>query len=248
MNAFEKHGIKHLSPSSLALYKAEPAFWCGRYLLGWKDEGGPKMWVGNAVEAGLHAFLHGWGDEDCKSRAMTEFESKALGVSDEPTDAARAEIVPMLEQAMTILAKDKDSKPLYQVPVKHWVEGLEVPIIGYLDFAFPDGVLDLKTTRALPSKPKADHAAQVAFYCKARDCANGSLLYVTTKKGAVYALSPDDLDRAYGSLIVAARAIQTLLRNSPTKQEAMRTFAPDFESFYWSESTLKQATDFWRPL
>ncbi len=120
--------------------------------------------------------------------------------------------------------------------------------MGYLDWAFPDGILDLKTTRALPSKPKADHAAQVGFYCKARSCASGSLLYVTTKKSALYNLSPDDLERGYQSLVVAAKAIQTLLKNSPTKQEAMRTFAPDFESFYWSEQTVKQANDFWRPL
>lgn len=248
MSPFERHGITHLSPSSLAIYKQEPAFWCGRYLLGWKDEGGPKMWVGNAVEAGLHSFLHGWSVEECLARAMTEFENKAMGVSDEAHDAARAEIGPMLEQAMSILSKDKDSKPLYQVPVKHFVEGLEVPIIGYLDFAFPDGILDLKTTRALPGKPKADHAAQVAFYCKARETVSGSLLYATTKKGALYSLSPDDIEAGYRSLIVAAKAVQNLLKNSPTKQDAMRTFAPDFESFYWSEQTVKQATDFWRPL
>lgn len=248
MNPFERHGIKHLSPSSLALYRQEPAFWCGRYLLGWKDEGGPKMWVGNAVEAGLHAFLHGQEMEACYQVARDNFELKALGVSDEAHDACREEIIPMLQQATAILSKDKDSKPLYQVAVKHWVEGLGVPIIGYLDFVFPDGILDLKTTRSLPSKPKSDHAAQVGFYCKARDCASGSLLYVTTKKGALYNLSPEDLETGYRSLIVAAKAVKTLLTNSPTKQDAIRTFAPDFESFYWSESTLKQAQEIWRPL
>lgn len=248
MNPFARHGIKHLSPSSLALYRQEPAFWCGRYLMGWKDEGGPKMWVGNAVETGLHAFLHGLPADECRVRAMDAFEINAQGVQDEAHDTARAEIVPMLEQAMAVLSKDAGSKPLYQVPVKHFVEGLEVPIVGYLDWSFPDGILDLKTTRALPSKPKADHAAQVAFYCKARSVDSGSLLYVTTKKGALYNLSPEDIETGYRSLIVAARAVQNLLKHSPTKQDAMRTFAPDFESFYWSEQTVKQAIDFWRPL
>jgi hypothetical protein len=248
MNPFQRHGITHLSPSSLALYKQEPAFWCGRYLLGWKDEGGPKMWVGNAVEAGLHAFLHGHEVEACRQIARDNFEQKALGIRDDEHDAAREEVPLMLTQAITIMAKDKDSKPLYQIKCQHFVDGLEVPIVGFLDWAFPDGILDLKTTRALPSKPKADHAAQVGFYCKSRNVDSGSLLYVTTKKGALYNLSPEDIEKGYQSLIVAARAVQTLLRNAPTKQDAARTFAPDFESFYWSEQTVKQAIDFWRPL
>jgi hypothetical protein len=243
MNPFERHGIKHLSPSSIALYRQEPALWCGRYLLGWRDDAGPRAWVGNAVEAGLHAFLHGYPPEESYARALQEFENKAQGVSDEEHDAARAEIWPMLEQAIAQLAKHKDSKPLYQVPVRHFIEGLEVPILGYLDFSFPDGILDLKTTRALPSKPKTDHAAQVAFYCKARDCASGSLLYVTTKKGAIYSLSHEDIEAGYQSLIMGAKAVRTLLRNSPTKQEAIRTFAPDFDSFYWSDATRKMALE-----
>ncbi len=247
MNAFEKHGIKHLSPSSLALYRNEPAFWCGKYLLGWKDEGGPKMWVGNAVEAGLHAFLHGHETDECRKIAMDNFELKAQGVADEEHDAAREEIPLMLAQAVTILAKDKDSKPLYQVAVKQWIDGIDVPVIGYIDFIFPDGILDLKTTRALPSKPKADHASQVAFYCKAKPVDSGSLLYVTTKKGALYNLSPADIEHGYQSMVTAARAVKTLLTNSPTKRDAMQTFAPDFESFYWKPDLIKLAIEAWRP-
>jgi hypothetical protein len=244
MNPFERHGIKHLSPSSLALYKAEPAFWCGRYLLGWKDEGGPKMWVGNAVEAGLHAFLHGQEVPACHQIAKDSFEQKALGVRDDEHDAAREEIPLMLAQAITILMKEKDSKPLFQVAVKHWVDGLDVPIVGYLDWQFVGGgILDLKTTRAIPSKPRSDHAAQVGFYCKARDCASGTLLYVSTKKGVLYDLTPDDLEAGYRSLIVAAKAVKTLLTNAPTKQDALRTFAPDFDSFYWSDATRKMALE-----
>jgi hypothetical protein len=128
--------------------------------------------------------------------------------------------------------------------VKHWVDGLDVPIVGYLDWQFVGGgILDLKTTRAIPSKPRSDHAAQVGFYCKARDCASGSLLYVSTKKGALYELTPDDLEAGYRSLIVAAKAVKMLLTNAPTKQDALRTFAPDFDSFYWSDATRKMALE-----
>ena len=52
MNAFERHGIKHLSASSLGLYRDQPAAWVCRYLLRVKDEAGPSAWRGSATEAG----------------------------------------------------------------------------------------------------------------------------------------------------------------------------------------------------
>jgi hypothetical protein len=244
MNHFQRHGITHLSPSSLALYRQQPSLWCGRYLMGWKDAGGAKMWVGNAVEAGLKAWLHGTPETEARVIAMQRFELEAQGEASEECEAARAEIAPMLSRAIEQIEPRWNSKPLCQVACKFFADGIEVPVVGYLDFAFDDGVvLDLKTTRALPSKPKTDHAAQVAFYCKARNTDQGSLLYCTTKKGALYPLSADDIEAGYRSLIVAARAIQTLLRNSPTKQDALRTFAPDFDSFYWSDATRKMALE-----
>ena len=57
MNPFEKHGIKHLSASSLNMYAEQPAFWSLKYLLGFKEEGNAKMWCGSAVEAGLDLWL-----------------------------------------------------------------------------------------------------------------------------------------------------------------------------------------------
>jgi hypothetical protein len=244
MNAFERHGIKHLSPSSLALYRQQPSLWCGRYLMGWKDEAGAKMWVGNAVESGLKAWLHGTPEGDARQIAMQVFEQQAQGEVSNDIETGRTEIGPMLSRAIEQIEPRWNSKPLCQVACRHFVDGIEVPLVGYLDFAFDDGIiLDLKTTRALPSKPKTDHAAQVAFYCKARNAGQGSLLYCTTKKGALYGLSPDDIDAGYRSLIMAAKAVRTLLQNSPTKQDALRTFAPDFDSFYWSDATRKMALE-----
>jgi hypothetical protein len=40
-NAFERHGIRNLSPSSLGLYRHSAALWVLRYLYGIKDEAGP---------------------------------------------------------------------------------------------------------------------------------------------------------------------------------------------------------------
>src|SRR5258708_22734871 len=54
---FDRHGITHLSPSSLALYRAAPALWGLRYLFGVRDETGAFAARGKAVEAALAASV-----------------------------------------------------------------------------------------------------------------------------------------------------------------------------------------------
>ena len=56
---FERHGIDHLSPSSLRLWRDAPAVWIGKYLLRAPDEVGPGAWRGKAVEAGVDQLLYG---------------------------------------------------------------------------------------------------------------------------------------------------------------------------------------------
>ena len=58
-NPFETHGIKHLSPSSLNMWRNSPGIWTLKYLLRLDDGGSPAMWRGSAVEAGLAAMLRG---------------------------------------------------------------------------------------------------------------------------------------------------------------------------------------------
>jgi hypothetical protein len=247
VNPFERHAIKHLSPSNLATYRQEPAYWVAKYLFGLKDEGGAKMWVGNAVEAGLKAWLHGTPEQDARQIAMQIFEQNAQGEVSNDCEAGRAEIGPMLSRAIEKVEKRWDSKPLCQVACRYFVDGLEVPIIGYLDFAFDDGlILDLKTTRRMPSEPKPDHAAQVAFYCKSRNGGTGQLLYATTKRSELYTLSPEQIDASFAELVSAARAVRNLLRLMPTKEDAASMFAPNYDHYFWSDKLKESASRIWK--
>ena len=247
MNPFERHAIKHLSPSNLAAYRQEPAYWVAKYLFGLKDEGGPKMWVGNAVEAGLKAMLHGQTPDEAKAIAMDAFEVAAQGEASDECEACRAEIGPMLGMAASKIMDRMNSKPLCQVRCQYFVEGVEVPIIGYLDFAFDDGtILDLKTTRRMPSEPKPDHAAQVAFYCKSRNGAKGGLLYATTKRSELYLLSDDQIEASFGELVLAAKAVRNVLRLSPSRDDAASMFAPNYDHYFWSDKLRESAGRIWR--
>lgn len=243
MSPFEKHGIKHLSPSSLLTYQSNPSLWVGRYLLKWPDEAGPKAWVGNAVEAGLASYL-GSDELPPLQAALRQYEERAQGDMSDDVAAARAEIEPMLRQACDAMKDRKGSYPTYQQKVEWFVDGIEVPVIGYKDFQFLDNrVMDLKTTRAMPSAPKPDHAAQVGFYMIASKAEIGELLYVTPKKAAIYTITVEQANEAVKPLVRAARAVRSLLSITTSPYQALSIFAPDFDDFRWSEGTKKAALE-----
>src|SRR5690349_19880222 len=130
MNAFERHGIDHLSASSLALYRAEPSLWVAKYLWKVRDEAGPAAWRGSAVEAGLDAALYGASYDDALDVAWQAFEAKALGDMASDVMKQREVIQPCLSQA--IIAIPSFGTPLArQVKIEHYLDGIEVPLIGF---------------------------------------------------------------------------------------------------------------------
>lgn len=239
MTPFERHGIKHLSPSSLNLYAANPCLWVGRYLSGWQDEMGPAGHRGSAIESGLDHWLFQRDHKVAEATALARFAELTQGEASDEHEAERANIVPMLNQAIAAL-KDFPAPIGRQFKVEHWANGVEVPIMGYIDYLWEDFGLDLKTTKACPSSIKADHARQVALYAEARQ-RPFKVLYVTGKKFALYDLTPEDQTISIRDLERQARAVRHLLNKSENAEDAARFFAPDTSDFRWSPKTIEAA-------
>ena len=53
MTAFARHGIDHLSASSVNLFIAQPALWCASYLMKKRPPVGPAAHRGTAIECGV---------------------------------------------------------------------------------------------------------------------------------------------------------------------------------------------------
>src|SRR5262245_4646048 len=60
---FERHGITHISPSSLRLWRECAPVWIGKYMLRAPDEVGPGAWRGRAIEAGVDVLLFTRNDD-----------------------------------------------------------------------------------------------------------------------------------------------------------------------------------------
>lgn len=237
MNAFEKFGIKHLSPSSLNMYAANPSLWVGRYLLKWEDSMGPAGHRGTAVEAGLDLWIYQRDVECAIQAAYQKFAQLTDGQADDDHESERDNLEPMVKHAIAAM-KDAPTPNARQMAVEHWVDGVEVPIIGYVDYLFDDFGVDLKTTKACPSSIRSDHARQVALYAKAKG-KPFKILYVTAKRSSMLPLSDEDAALHLRDLERQARAVRHLLRKSDTPQDAARFFAPERSDFRWSEKTLE---------
>ncbi len=238
MNVFEAHGIKHLSPSSLGTWRENPGLWGLKYLAGFRDEAGPAAWRGNAVEGGAHMLMRGKSLDEAVASSQEAFEATAQGECSDNAEKERAAIAPML----SIIAASLPDKPLigFQIKVEQWLDNIDVPLIGYIDFIFEDGgILDLKTTHRCPSEPTPGHVRQLASYMKARGVDASELWYVTTKKEALYEVTADMRDNALEVMRKDALSLQRFLERFATPMQAFYALPMNTDHFFWSEAAIE---------
>lgn len=245
MNPFDRFGIKHLSPSALATYRNEPAMWVMRYLFGFKDETGLQMARGKAVEEGVTWGLHFAEDiEESVRAALQAFTEETQGDLSEEAEKERECIPGMVRQALAslrLLGKPNAT----QVKVETWFDGIEVPVLGYVDYAFESGDVDLKTTLAVPTKGRPDHVAQVAVYHHARKRPQ-TLLYVSAKKANPIEVPLADMEGALWAVKQSAKALRTALLRSTCREEVAELCAPRLDSYYWNDQSRAAALEIWR--
>jgi hypothetical protein len=238
MSAFARYGIERLSPSSLNCWISSPGIWALRYLGGLKEEGNASMWRGSAVEAGLHRILLGMGLEHAVGDMYEEYDQRCQGEVSDLIEKEAKLLEPMLKVAHDWYTQipGEVSLAATQLKVETRLDGVSIPIIGYLDFTFMEGPdIDCKTTKACPSKPRPDHVRQLALYWQARRRPQ-SLLYITDKKYAHYVVPEEDLRQGIVDLTRAAQSLERFLTFVPDADTAIRSLPMDTESFMFSDA------------
>ena len=239
-NGFEKHGIKHLSNSSISLWESNPAQWVMSYLLKEKRPSSAAMWRGIAVEDGVVVCLDGGTLTDAVAAALARFD-KEITFADEKTEKERAAIAPMIELAVAEL--EPYGKPSFsidgsqqKVSITCNGDGWKIPIVGYLDLVYPDHglVVDLKTTMRLPSTMMQSHKRQRCIYQR---CVGGNqqvkFLYVTPKKSGW--LEDGDVDAELAAGKAHCNRLERFLRVSEDPQYLASIVPVDPTHFYWSD-------------
>ena len=246
VNAFERHGLDHLSASSVNLFVAQPAMWAMQKLLGRKSSVGPAAHRGTAIEAGVEMGLFdpAVSVEACQNLAIARFNQLTALSSDPAVQKERVNIAPAVAIALAELRQygiPEAAEGNRQHRIEVLLPGVPVPFIGWLDFWFPAHgiIVDLKTQGRLSSKISDPHARQGAIYHAAHGNAEIRFAYVTPQKMGVYRL--DDPRPHLTQVISIAQSIERFLGLSDDSAELTAALSPDLDSFYWKDAASRAA-------
>lgn len=239
VNGFDRHGITHLSPSSLNLFINAPALWVAEKIFGRRGAQSAAMARGIAVEdAVVGVVAKGQSAQDATDAALKRFDSRFF-MADEKTMKEREVVAPMVEQALKVVAPL--GVPEFPEEGQNKVElvcncgHFKIPFIGYLDLFYPQHgkVIDLKSTLRMPSRMSDSHVRQRLIYARAMQNHDVQFLYVTPTKAEFRA----DGDVIEGLTEIKAHVVRLERFLRTLSSDEMRDCVPVNPSdFYWNGS------------
>ena len=231
-NPFAVHGINYLSPSSINTYINDNALWVARYLFGVKSSSGASAVRGIATESAL-ADKYEKKTFDFKYLDM-HFMSLCAESGIDLGDIKTAKEKKLLEGFGKVIDENFDYENLeaYQEKVSVQLDELPVPIIGYIDFRFPDKIVDLKTTTRMPTRPTEAQKRQMALYSMAYPKSSVDLFFASPKEHKKFTLK--NLSAYKKQLVKVALGIQKFLSVSDDKHEIASLTYPNLDSWLWT--------------
>ncbi len=250
-NSFERHGIEHLSASSLNVWAAQPALWIMERLLGRRQPAGIAAARGKAVEHGVHLGLTNprLSIDECFEAAEREFIRQTVLSADPRREEERKKLAGWVTGALAEL-RQYGTPDAYQEKIEIRLDGVAVPVIGYVDWLFSNHglIVDLKTTERFPSQIGNSHGRQGAVYASAHGNFGMRFAYAKPAAGkadkrqvTVYEMSGDDVRQHLAALRAIALSLGRFLSVSSDPHELAALIVPDFDSFWWSEPAARAA-------
>ena len=242
-NAFETHNIGHLSPSSINLWLNAPSLWVLEKLLGHRGGVGAAAHRGTATEAGVSAglFDHDLTLDACVAVALPIYDRLTALSGDPKRDTERGVIPGMVKQGLALRTHGVPIRPNRgdQHKVETSLDGVGVPVIGYLDWMFADEILDLKTTLRVPSAMSETHLRQASVYKRAHLDKRVRFVYVSDKKSETHTLTREQYDAAIVQLTGAALRLQRFLAISTDPRELAAIVPHSSDSFYFNDPATR---------
>ena len=243
-DGFARHGVDHLSASSLNLWAAEPALWTMERLLGYRAPVSAAAVRGRAVEAGVdHGLLRPDLPADaCAALALGTYDREMTLETDPRREDERRQIPGYVEHGLAEL-RHYGVPSAAQEPVEVRLEGVPVPIQGYIDWRFDQHglIVDLKTAERLPAAISSSHGRQGAVYAAAHGNYAMRFAYAKPVAGkrdgravAVYEMTADEVRRHLAALTQVAIRLGRFLALSGDAHELAGLLVPDYDAFWWS--------------
>lgn len=250
LGGFAAHGVTHSSPSSINMWANAPCAWIGKYLLKRQFAFSHAALAGTlAEEAVVNVLGNGWTQEAASCAALASY-NKVIAFGASGVDRKRGDAIDgMINIALSELKRygepDMTGELIYGKKQKK-IEllckgaGWELPVIGYLDFYFPQHglVIDLKTTMRLPSEMSDEHLRQGCVYRAAMGNAAVKFLYVSGKDKRIHDI-PEPTNALSEVKAILTRQERFLQLGDA---ETLRSVVPvNAGSYYWAgDSALRR--------
>ncbi|EMO78573.1 PD-(D/E)XK nuclease family protein [Leptospira kirschneri str. 200801774] len=261
----DSYEIEHLSASALNEYINDPAKWVMKYILKIKTTG-PAMWRGNAIECAMKNIILAtysgleYTLEDAIAFGIRVFEQEEQiwltsrdGEVSENYSEKREKEFEFIEPS--IRAGFDFFKAIPQASFQKRFDfdlGIEVRAIGYIDFYLDGvGIVELKTSKQIPTELKDSVRRQVALQCMATN-SDARIVYLSrpTKNKShegikIFEIKHEEAKRLVDDYRMAARSIRRLLMNTSTVEEIIEFVFPNYDSFLWDEEEKEIARKIW---
>tara|TARA_R100001443_G_scaffold67464_2_gene76260 strand:+ start:779 stop:1564 length:786 start_codon:yes stop_codon:yes gene_type:complete len=254
-NPFETFGIEHLSNYSTTLFIENTPKWVLNYLYKIRSKTNSAMLRGTVVD-------HEIGRQDKEELPINESIQRAILEYDTTIKQLKKEDAFDVDKDKELKEKENLAKYLelaiphyknlgkpesYQKKIELQLDELPVPIIGYCDLTYKEGIVrDIKTTGKLPSEITDSVKRQLSIYSTALDGYVPLVDYVVVNRSRqeVITMQVNDVDKWMSQVKGAAIAIQNLLSLGDLN-EITSVMYPDFSDWKWSEYEIAEAKKIW---
>ena len=246
-NPFVKHGMKHLSPSTINLWITQPSL-CLLKIAGITDEAGPAAWRGNAVDraGSIVAFNPTMPEEVLMKGAYEVFDNqRAKSIEDIPEAkiAKERENLPRYIKNTIEFYVGLKVKPIkQQEKVSVMLGDIPIPFIGFYDLLYKNEVRDTKSVGKMPSAPSTGHSRQAALYAHATGC-EPWLDYIGVNGYKTFHV--EDHEKWLEDLYNGAKSLEKMLASQDNILDCCRMTYPDLDHWMWSDTTRQAARDVW---
>ena len=239
---FARFGVEHLSATSMLQFRSDPALGVLYLVFKIREAGSPAMHRGSALDHTIGQMLEAGATLDqagAREMATAHYDDLIENTDEKyrPSDIKRErEVVSRCLDECYPIVSNWDTPAAYQHPIRLSLQGIEVPVIGFIDLRYPDAVRELKSS----GKPRPgivdDHAFQVATYAMAIRQESGAwpqafVDYLTPSGMKSYQLM--DGKRWVQEVVDTAVGIRALLEQAEDKDALCELITPDYNHWLW---------------
>ncbi len=246
---FEKHGVMHLSASTINLWIAQPSL-CLLKIAGFGDiEAGPAAWRGQGVDIAIGKAIEKQEFSEIEYIHLAEkifiekFQTAKDLYDQKKIEKEKQNIKKYVSNGLKFYKSIKEKPSEIQGKIIINIDEIDIPFIGYFDLMYKNIVRDIKTVGKTTNKLSEAHCRQVSIYSLAIK-KEPWIDYISTT--SVKSFRVENIKYWINQIKIASKSLEKVLSYSDDILECCQLVYPDFDHWMWNDKMKKAAHDIWK--